>query len=335
MNTTFIIAELSGNHNNDLQYTKDTIDAMKEAGADAVKFQTYTADSLTLNVDNEEFGPRKDGLWKGRKPYDVFSEGALPYEWHEELFNYARGIGLECFSSPFDEEGVELLEKLDNPIYKIASFEIQHIPLIEKIAKTGKPVIISTGIATLEDIEKALSYFPDKNAVTLLKCTSAYPTPYSEVNLRAMQTLKEKFGVKVGLSDHTLGSVVPVAAVALGACVIEKHFILDRRVGGVDADFSMSPKDFKEMVDAIRIVEQALGSNEYSLSEGSKKSRLRGRSIYVSNDIKKGAIITSDNIRIVRPATGLPPTLYKSILGSKANLDIKAGTPLSYELISD
>ena len=331
MKKTFIIAELSGNHNNDFDYTKETILAMKEAGADAVKLQTYTADSLTLNVDNEEFGPRKEGLWKGRKPYDVFSEGALPYEWHEELFNYARGLGLVCFSSPFDEDAVDFLESISNPIYKVASFEIQHIPLIEKIAATGKPVIISTGIATLADIETALSYFKDKSKVTLLKCTSAYPTPYSEVNLNAMLTLKETFGVNVGLSDHTLGTAVPVAAAALGASVIEKHFILDRSKGGVDADFSMSPDEFKYMVDSVRVVEQALGSRKFTLSESSKKSRLRGRSVYISRDIKKGDILNLENVRVVRPAGGLTPAQYKYCLGKKATRDLTAGDPLKFE----
>ncbi|MEZ9665372.1 pseudaminic acid synthase [Vibrio cyclitrophicus] len=333
MSKTFIIAELSGNHNNDFAYTKDTILAMKEAGADAVKLQTYTADSLTLNVDNDEFGPRKEGLWKGKKPYDVFSEGALPYAWHEELFQYAHSIGLECFSSPFDETGVELLESLANPIYKVASFEIQHIPLIERIAQTGKPVIISTGIAKLADIEKALEFFPDKSKVTLLKCTSAYPTPYSEVNLKAMATLKETFGVNIGLSDHTLGAAVPIAAVALGATVIEKHFILDRSKGGVDADFSMSPDEFKNMVDSVRIVEQALGSRQFTLSEGSKKSRLRGRSIYVSQDILKGDVISDENIRIVRPASGLKPAYYKDVIGKTVKKSTCAGEPLSFEIL--
>uniref|UniRef100_Q0HWW5 N-acetylneuraminate synthase n=1 Tax=Shewanella sp. (strain MR-7) TaxID=60481 RepID=Q0HWW5_SHESR len=331
MSKTFIIAELSGNHNNDLDYTKETILAMKKAGADAVKLQTYTADSLTLNVDNEEFGPRKEGLWKGKRPYDVFSEGALPYAWHEELFAYARALGLECFSSPFDEDAVDLLESLNNPIYKVASFEIQHIPLIEKIAATGKPVIISTGIATLADIEVALSFFPDKSKVTLLKCTSAYPTPYSEVNLKAMKTLKDVFGVNIGLSDHTLGSAVPIAAVALGATVIEKHFILDKSRGGVDADFSMSPDEFKNMVDSVRIIEHAIGSQEFTLSEGSQNSRLRGRSIYISQDVESGDILTKENIRVVRPASGLAPSFYHNCLGKKAARKLVAGEPLRFE----
>ena len=333
MRTTFVVAELSGNHNNDLSYTKDTILAMKEAGADAVKLQTYTADSLTLDVENDEFGPRKEGLWKGRKPYDVFSEGALPYEWHEELFAYAKSIGLTCFSTPFDEEAVDLLETLDNPIYKVASFEIRHLPLIERIADTGKPVILSTGIATLSDIEKALSFF-DKSNVTLLKCTSAYPTPYTEVNLKAMQSLGAIFGVDVGLSDHTLGTAVPVAAVALGARVIEKHFVLDQSLGGVDADFSMSPAEFKAMVDAVRIVEQALGSADFSLTEGSKKSRLRGRSIYLYRDVNAGDVISEKNIKIVRPATGMDPKHYKMILGKRFRANLKSGTPLSFDHIA-
>jgi pseudaminic acid synthase len=334
MSKTFIIAELSGNHNNDLEYAKKTILAMKDSGADAVKLQTYTADSLTLNIDNEEFGPRKEGLWKGRTPYDVFSEGALPYEWHEELFNYSRSLGLECFSSPFDEEGVELLESLGNPIYKVASFEIQHIPLIKKIAKTGKPVIISTGIAKLEDIERALECFSDRSQVTLLKCTSAYPTPHNEVNLKSLQTLRDTFGINVGLSDHTLGVAVPIAAVALGASVVEKHFILDRNKGGVDSEFSMSPVDFKLMVDSIRIVEKALGNKEFTLSKGSVKSRLRGRSIFVSKDITKGERISIDNIKVVRPGSGLHPLFYSDVIGSTANVDIIAGTPLTKDLVN-
>ena len=323
----FVIAELSGNHNKNLQYTKDTIYSMKESGADAVKLQTYTADSLTLDVDNDIFGPRQEGLWKGKRPYEVFDEGALPYEWHQELFDYARELGLVCFSSPFDFEAVELLESIGNPIYKVASFEIRHIPLIEKISQTGKPVIISTGIATVDDIATAISYF-NKKDVTLLKCTSAYPTPYSQVNLNMMTDLREMFGVKVGLSDHTLGATVPIAACALGAKVVEKHYILDRKQGGIDSDFSMSPKEFKQMVEGIRIVEESLGDRKYSLSAASLQSRERGRSIFVSKNVRKGDVLTPDNISIVRPASGIAPEKYYEVLGKVFVSDIKAGTPL-------
>ena len=327
MSKTMIIAELSGNHNNDLQYTKDTIYEIKKSGADAVKLQTYTADSLTLNVNNATFGPREDGLWKGRTPYEAFSEGALPYGWHQELFQYAESLGLICFSSPFDTDAVDFLESLQNPIYKVASFEIAHIPLIQRIAETGKPVIISTGIASLADIETAISYFDMKN-ITLLKCTSAYPTPFSEVNLRAMKSLGEIFGVDVGLSDHTLGSAVPIAAVAIGAKVIEKHFILDKSRGGIDADFSMTSSEFKDMVKGIREVEEALGNPGFSITESALKSRARGRTIYVSVDSKKGSILSPENVRVVRGGGGLDPKYYNMVLGKKFKHDVSAGEPL-------
>jgi len=334
MTKVMIIAELSGNHNNDLQYTKDSLYAIKETGADAVKLQTYTADSLTLNVKNDEFGPRKVGIWKGRTPYEVFSEGSLPYEWHSELFDYAKELDLLCFSSPFDEQAVEFLESLNNPIYKVASFEINHIPLIEKIAKTNKPVIISTGIAKLNDIELAISYFDRKN-VTLLKCTSAYPAPYDEINLRAMPTLGDIFGVEFGISDHTIGSAVPIAAVAMGASIIEKHFILDPKAGGVDADFSMSSVEFKDMVTSIRLVERALGKKDFSLTEASKKARLRSRSIYFCESVSAGDTLTRDNMRVVRGGAGVHPKYFNQLLGCKVKSDTKMGDPLILSNVFD
>tara|TARA_B110000879_G_scaffold205511_1_gene286019 strand:+ start:2505 stop:3527 length:1023 start_codon:yes stop_codon:yes gene_type:complete len=334
MTKVMIIAELSGNHNNDLQYAKDSIYAIKETGADAVKLQTYTADSLTLNVKNEEFGPRKDGIWKGRTPYEVFSEGSLPYEWHGELFDYAKELDLLCFSSPFDEQAVEFLESLDNPIYKVASFEINHIPLIEKIAKTNKPVIISTGIANLNDIELAISYFDRKN-VTLLKCTSAYPAPYDEINLRAMPTLGDIFGVGFGISDHTIGSAVPIAAVAMGASIIEKHFILDPARGGVDADFSMSSGEFKDMVTSIRLVERALGTKDFCLTEASKKARLRSRSIYFCESVSAGDTLTRNNMRVVRGGAGTHSKYFNQLLGGKVKSDTKIGDPLILSNVFD
>ncbi|MDA0345501.1 MAG: pseudaminic acid synthase [Proteobacteria bacterium] len=334
MTKVMIIAELSGNHNNDLQYAKDSLYAIKETGADAVKLQTYTADSLTLNVKNDEFGPRKDGIWKGRTPYEVFSEGSLPYEWHSELFDYAKELDLLCFSSPFDEQAVEFLESLNNPIYKVASFEINHIPLIEKIAETNKPVIISTGIAKLNDIELAISYFDRKN-VTLLKCTSAYPAPYDEINLRAMPTLGDIFGVEFGISDHTIGSAVPIAAVAMGASIIEKHFILDPVAGGVDADFSMSSVEFKDMVTSIRLVERALGKKDFSLTEASKKARLRSRSIYFCESVSAGDTLTRNNMRVVRGGAGVHSKYFNQLLGCKVKSDTKMGDPLILSNVFD
>ena len=324
----YIIAEISGNHNNDLELTYKTIDAIAETGANAVKIQTYTADSLTLDLDTGYFEPRKDGLWKGQKAFDVFSKGALPYEWHKTLKEYTEAKGLEFFSSPFDKDGVDLLKSLNVPRYKIASFEITDIPLIEYVAKQGKPIIISTGVASLTDIELAVQTCRKvgNNDITLLKCTSEYPATADMANLLTIPNLRDTFGVKVGLSDHTMGSTVPVVAIALGARVIEKHFILDRSLGGVDAAFSMEPKEFKEMVDACHDAMSALGKVTYDLSE---RNKLRRRSLFVSNDIKAGEIITAENVKSVRPGHGLHPKYYYEILGKTSVRDIKKGEPLS------
>jgi pseudaminic acid synthase len=329
----FIIAELSGNHNNSLQHAKDSIAAMKEVGADAVKLQTYRAESLTLDLHEGEFSILNDGLWKGRRPYDVFSDGALPYEWHEELFDFAKSIGIECFSTPFDLEAVDLLEELGVEKYKIGSFEIQHIPLIRRISETKKPVIISTGIATIEDIELALKQFDNIENVTLLKCTSAYPTPIDEVNLLSMNTLKEYFGCKVGISDHTLGSTVSIAAVAQGAKVIEKHFILDKALGGIDSKFSLNPTEFRSLIKEIRATEQILGTKKYALSPSAIKSRQRGRKIYVSNHVELGELITEQNIKIIRGNNGLHPKYYDWVLGKRFKKSLPAGTGLVNEYI--
>src|SRR5690606_10626260 len=271
----YIIAEISGNHNNDLDLTYRTIDAIAETGANAVKVQTYTADSLTLDLNTGYFTPKTDGLWKGQNAYKVFSQGALPYEWHKPLKEYTESKGLEFFSSPFDKDGVDLLASLDVPRYKIASFEITDIPLIEYVAKQGKPIIISTGVASLTDIEPAVQTCKNvgNHDITLLKCTSEYPATVDMANLLTIPNLKDTFGVKVGLSDHTMGSTVPVVAVTLGASVIEKHFILDRSLGGVDAAFSMEPKEFKEMVTACHDALAALGEIKYELTERNKNRR--------------------------------------------------------------
>ena len=331
----FIIAELSANHNNDYQLAVDTIHAMKKAGADCVKLQTYTADSISMNADTKYFGPRDSGLWKGKRPYDVFKKGAMPYEWQPKLFKLANSLGMECFSSPFDKDAVDFLESINTPAYKIASFEIQDIPLIEYAASKKKPMVISTGIANLEDINLAVNTCKNvgNHDIALLKCTSAYPTPFNEINIKVIPDLKEKFGTLVGLSDHTMGSIVPIGAVSLGAKIIEKHFVLNRSNGGVDAAFSMEPKEFKEMVDNIRNLEQALGSVTYELTDKQKESRTRGTSLFISKNVKKGDIITSENIRTVRPAAGLHPKHYKEIINKKFSRDIQVGTPLQWDML--
>jgi pseudaminic acid synthase len=334
MPQTFIIAELSANHNKDLNHTLDTIYSMKESGADAVKIQTYRAESLAIDVANEEFGPRDDGLWKGIRPYDLYKKGELPYEWYEDIFNYCKKIDLSLFSSPFDLDAVDYLEKFNCPIYKVASFEIKHIPLLQRISKTKKPVIISTGIAELSDIETAISYF-EKDKVTLLKCTSEYPALIEEANLNNISFLKSKFDVNVGLSDHTIGKECAMAAVAIGATTIEKHYILDRKKGGLDAAFSMEPAEFRDMVDSIRRIESALGSNEFKLSHGSLKNKNRGRKIYIAKDVETDDIIDESTISIVRGSNGLEPSHYFSIIGKKFSSNFKKGDPLTFDKISN
>lgn len=326
----FIIAELSANHNNDFDLAIKTLMAMKEAGADAVKIQTYTADSLTLNVDNEYFGPRKEGLWKGLTPYDVFSEGSMPYEWQSKLKKKAEELGLVFFSSPFDREGVDFLESLKVPMYKIASFEITDIPLIKHVARKGKPVIISTGVAEIEDIELAVETCRSvgNNEIALLKCTSEYPAPIEAANLLTIPDLKERFNVTIGVSDHTMGSTVPTVAVALGAKIVEKHFILDRKLGGPDSSFSMEPHEFAEMVKSVREAEAALGNVTYEVSE---KNKLRRRSLFVCENIKKGETFSQKNIKSVRPGNGMHPKFLSEIMGKNAKTDLEKGTPLSIE----
>jgi pseudaminic acid synthase len=328
----FVIAELSANHNNDLNLAKKTIDAIAESGADAVKVQTYTADSLTLNVDNEYFGPRKDGLWKGKTLYELFTEGSLPYKWHEDLKKHSESLGLIFFSSPFDREGVDFLESLNVGLYKIASPEITDIPLISYVASKGKPIIMSTGLASLADIQLAVDTCRKEgnNDITLLKCTSEYPATPDMANLLTIPNLKETFNVKVGLSDHSFGSTVPVVAVSLGASVVEKHFVLNRENGGIDAAFSMEPQEFKHMVSAVKDAKDALGSVSYNLTDRNKNRR---RSIFVSKDVKKNDKISIENVKCIRPGNGLHPMHYNEIINKKFSRDLKAGTPLSWELL--
>jgi pseudaminic acid synthase len=335
MNNTFIIAELSCNHNQNFDIAKKTIKAIKESGADAVKLQTAKPDLITIDCDNEYFKIKGGTLWDGKTLYELYKEAYTPWEWQPELKKYAESLGLVCFSSPFDKTAVEFLEKMNVPMYKIASFEITDIPLIEYTASKGKPIIISTGIATLPEIYDAVEACRKvgNNDITLLKCTSAYPAPPEEANLWTIQNLSETFNVKVGLSDHTLGSAVVIAAVTLGATVIEKHFILDKNLGGPDAAFSMEPEEFKKMVDDIRIVEKALGIVSYEISEKVEKSRIFKRSLFAVKDIEEGEVFTEENIKSIRPGYGLSPKYLNDILGKKAKQKIKKGTPILFGLI--
>jgi len=323
----FVIAELSANHNGSLATAIETIRAAKRSGADAIKFQTYTADTLTLDCDESDFVIKGGTIWDGKKLHDLYKEAYTPWEWHAQLFDVAKEEGLVCFSSPFDKTAVDFLETLHCPIYKIASFEITDIPLIEYVAKKGKPIIISTGIASYEDIHLAVETCRKvgNDNITLLKCTSSYPAPVAEANLAMMQQLAIDFKVKIGLSDHTLGSTVPVIATALGAEVIEKHFILDRSIGGPDASFSMNEIEFTAMVKAIREAEVAVGSTSYELSPKQVAGKDFSRSLYVAESINKGDIITEASIRSVRPGFSLHPKHLPEILGKKATRDLKKG----------
>lgn len=331
----YIIAEMSANHLQRISRAKEIIDAAAAAGADAIKLQTYTPDTLTLNCRTAEFLATPGSPWDGMNLYELYQQAYTPWEWHEELFQYAREKGITCFSSPFDATAVDLLEQLGAPAYKIASFEILDIPLIRRVAQTGKPVIISTGIAEICDIERALNtcISAGNDQVILLKCVSAYPTPYDQLNLRTISNMRETFDCVTGLSDHSLGSAVPIASVALGARVIEKHLTLKRSDGGPDGSFSMEPDEFKQMVTDIRHVQTALGQTTYQLTEKQRLSRQRGRSLYVSQDISAGEAFTPQNVKSVRPGYGLAPRFYDEIIGKKANRDLKMGEALKWEYI--
>ena len=331
-----IIAELSANHKHELNIAVETIKAAKRAGADAIKLQTYTPDTITIDCDNKYFKDILKGtIWEGRKLYDLYKEAFTPWEWHEELFKVANEEGLICFSTPFDKTAVDFLEQFDPPAYKIASFEITDIPLIEYTASKGRPMIMSTGIAEIEDIELALETCRGQvnNDITLLKCTSSYPAPIEEANLLTIPDMKSRFDVEVGLSDHTMGIVAPVVAVSLGAKAIEKHFILDKSIGGPDAPFSLDEKEFTQMVKAVRQAEQALGSVNYDLTEKARDGRKFARSLFVVKDIKAGEKFTEENVRSIRPGYGLHPKKYKSILNRKSLVSIGEGFPLEDDLI--
>ena len=336
MKKTFIIAELSANHNGSKETALQTIKAAKRAGADAIKLQTYTADTLTLNCYSDDFKISQGTLWDDKYFYDLYKEAYTPWEWHRELFDCAHDEGLVCFSTPFDKSAVDFLESINNPIYKIASFEITDIPLIEYAASKMKPMIISTGIAGLEDIELAVATCrkTGNNDITLLKCTSSYPAPLEDANLVMISEIAERFNVKTGLSDHTMGSISSITAVALGAVMIEKHFIIDRNIGGPDAAFSMNETEFTQMVNDIRLVEKALGEISYEPTEKMILGRRFSRSLYVAENMKSGDIITEQNVRSVRPGFGLHPKHWKTISGKCVNKDLKKGERFDLKFIN-
>lgn len=329
----FVIAELSGNHSQSLILAKKMIDAAAASGVHAIKLQTYTADTMTLDCESSDFQiQEKDSLWKNKTLHQLYQEAYTPWEWHEELFHHAKEKGMLAFSSPFDKSAVEFLEALNVPCYKIASFENNDIPLIRSIAETGKPVIMSTGMAAKEELDEAVETLRTYGCgqFILLKCTSAYPALASDANLRTIADLKDRYQCEVGVSDHTLGIGVSLAAVALGASVIEKHFVLSREEGGVDSAFSLEPSEFKMLVEESFNVAHSLGKVIYGGSENELASKTYRRSIYVSENIKKGAEITSDNIRVIRPGYGLAPKYYDQVLGTTAAIHLKKGTALSW-----
>ena len=333
----YIVAELSANHNHDLRIAIDLIGAARDAGADAVKLQTYTPDTITIRSDSEPFRIRGGTLWDGRTLYDLYGEAFTPWEWHAELQQKAIAAGMDFFSSPFDSTAVDFLERLNVPAYKVASPELVDIPLIQKAARTGKPLIMSTGMASCEEIEEALRAARAAGAreVALLKCTSAYPSPPAEMNLKMIPMLAEKFKVPIGLSDHSMSLAVPVAAVALGACILEKHLTLSRSMKGPDSEFSLEPEEFKAMVQAVRTAEQSLGRAEFKIGEKEQASRAFRRSLFVVENVRQGEIFTERNVRSIRPANGLPTRHWQEILGRRCTRDVTAGTPLSWDLVSE
>ncbi|MBW1697332.1 MAG: pseudaminic acid synthase [Deltaproteobacteria bacterium] len=331
----YIIAEMSANHGQDFDQAVRILHAAKEAGADAVKLQTYTPDTLTIPSDREYFRIGGGTLWDGRTLYDLYSEAYMPWEWQPKLKPIAEEIGIGLFSTAYDSSAVDFLEEIDVPVHKVASFENVDVPLIEKMARSGKPLIISTGMASLGEIEKAVQAARNAGAtqIALLKCTSAYPAPPDEMNLRTIPHMAEAFGVPVGLSDHTLANEIPVAAVVLGACIIEKHFTLSRSDGGPDSAFSMEPEEFRTMVRAIRNVETALGRVQYRPTTKERESQVFRRSLFVVRNVAAGEVFSSENVRSIRPGYGLPPKFLEMILGRRASRDIRSGTPLTWDLV--
>ncbi len=331
----YFIAEMSGNHNGTMERAFAIIKAAGEAGADAVKLQTYTANTMTIDHDGDHFKIKK-GLWAGRTLYDLYQEAMTPWEWHRPMFDYAKEQGITIFSSPFDRSAVDFLEGLDAPAYKIASFEMIDLPLVKYVAETGKPVIISTGMATFQEIQDVIETVKDtgNDQVVILHCVSGYPSQPSEANLRTMQDIAKSFDVFAGLSDHTLGIAVPVAATMLGAVIIEKHFTLSRKEGGVDSAFSLEPQEFGDMTRSCREAFAILGSVDYGLKQSEVENRKYRRSLYVTQDIRKGACFTRENIRSIRPGFGLEPKFIDEIMGKTATKDIPRGTALSWDMVS-
>jgi N-acetylneuraminate synthase len=330
--SVYVIAEVSANHGQSFQKAVELVRAAKAAGADAVKLQTYTADTLTIRSDRPEFRIGGGTLWDGRTLHDLYGEAYTPWDWQPKLKALADSLGLHLFSTPFDTTAVDFLEHMGVPAHKIASFEVVDLPLIERIARTGKPIIMSTGMATLSEISEAIDTISRSGGgpYALLKCTSAYPAPPQDMNLRTIPHLAEAFGCPVGLSDHTLGIAVPVAAVALGACIIEKHLTLSRSDIGPDSAFSLEPHEFQAMVEAVRVAEKALGEVHYGVTPNDEKSRVFRRSLYVVEPIGAGELFTDRNVRSIRPGYGLPPKHLKDVLGRRATSDLPAGTPLSW-----
>ncbi len=328
----FIIAELSANHNGDLDVAIETVKAAKRAGANCIKLQTYTADTLTIDSNKKDF-IIKDTIWDGQSLYNLYEKAYTPWDWHKKIFDVAKEQNLVCFSSPFDKTAVDFLEELDVPAYKVASFEITDIPLIEYIASKKKPIIISTGIAEKKDIELAIKacHRYNNNDIVLLKCTSSYPAPINEANLLMINDLAKRYNIFSGLSDHTMGSLAPIIATSLGARVIEKHFILNHNIGGPDSSFSMDEIEFKKMVDDVRKTEIALGEIDYSLTEKQKKGKDFSRSLYIVKDVKKGDILSVENVRSIRPGFGMHPKHYKDVIGKYFIDDYQKGTRLSFK----
>jgi pseudaminic acid synthase len=333
----YVVAELSANHNQNFDEAVTIIHAAKEAGADAVKLQTYTADTITIRSDSEYFRIKGGTVWDGRTLHELYGEAHTPWEWQPKLKRVADDLGLDCFSSPFDPTAVDFLETIDVPAYKVASFELVDIPLIQKMARTGKPLIMSTGMATIEEIDEAVTAARNAGAkaIALLKCTSAYPALPEEMNLRTIPELARTFAVPAGLSDHTTGVLVPVAAVSLGACIIEKHITCSRSMGGPDAAFSLEPHEFKSMVEAVRMAEKALGKVQFGPSAREKSSRVFRRSLFVVQDVNKGESFSSESVRSIRPGHGLHPRYMEAILGKRATRNIARGTPLAWELVEN
>ncbi len=333
----YVIAELSANHHQDFEQAVQLIRAAKDAGADAVKLQTYTPDTITMRSDREYFRVGGGTLWDGKTLYELYGEAYTPWEWQPKLKQVAEDLGLDLFSSPFDEAAVDFLEQMHVPAYKIASFELVDIPLIQKVAGTGKPIILSTGMATTEEIEEALRAARDAGArqIALLKCTSSYPARAEEMNLRTIPEMIRRFEVPVGLSDHSPDIVVPVTAVALGACIIEKHLTMSRAVKGPDSEFSLEPHEFKEMVDAVRMTEKALGGVHFGASGNEKSSLAFRRSLFIVADIKRGDLLTKENTRSIRPGHGLHTRYLKDMIGKRAKRDIDSGSPLSWDMVEE